>query len=152
MDFSAFTEDPKSRLLLVMALFSSAYLIYFKLYCPLIEHWKRREKLKKTYELNFERRDSLMYHIGSCKARGDLDDAKQLMGELSEVDEVCSYIWAPCHHSSVLCYCGVLTSVLGCCAATLMIHACQSGAGFVGERTESGLLDLNIRRSVGSRW
>ena len=29
-----------------------------------------------------------MYHIGSCKARGEFDDAKTMMKELDVVDKV----------------------------------------------------------------
>lgn len=79
--------DAKIELVLFVFIFASLYLIYTKIVRPIFIQWSIREKLKKRYELTFERRDSLMYHIGHCQSNGDLKDAEIMQKELEEVDK-----------------------------------------------------------------
>ena len=50
--------------------------------------YKKNEDVKKQYVNLFSSRDNLMYHIGWAKSRGELEDAKKLMRQLTEVDKV----------------------------------------------------------------
>lgn len=65
------------------------YGVYKRVIKPLNVLAISREKIKKKYFLMFERRDALMYHIGSCKERGDFKDARRMTIDLDQVDKVC---------------------------------------------------------------
>ncbi len=52
------------------------------------QRWKENMKSSKRYQELFNTRNTIMYHISWAKSRGDLDEARQLMRELTKIDKV----------------------------------------------------------------
>lgn len=52
------------------------------------EQYKRNVDIKKQYTDLFSTRDNIMFHIGWTKSRGEMEDAKRLMRQLRDVDQV----------------------------------------------------------------
>jgi len=90
------TEDsefhPLEATIFVIVFVIICLIIYYGIYKRIIKPLNAlaisREKIKKRYFLTFERRDALMYHIGSCKERNDWKDARRMTIDLDQVDKV----------------------------------------------------------------
>mmetsp|Transcript_15768 Transcript_15768/g.15917 ORF Transcript_15768/g.15917 Transcript_15768/m.15917 type:complete len:110 (+) Transcript_15768:246-575(+) len=48
---------------------------------------EEKSNLEKKYDLKFQKRDNLLYHISWAKSRGDLDDAVAMSKDLEELDK-----------------------------------------------------------------
>jgi hypothetical protein len=74
------------------------------------QNYTRETAIKKRYAELFQTRENMLYHISWSKSEGELEDAKRMMRQLTEVDQVSynSFILACLFHLFKLVF---LTSV-----------------------------------------